>query len=119
MPDAGILHAPALRSADRLGKKSQRPGPDRDDPTHAAARVEEEWQELKTELAPGADPNPERIREEIGDLLFAAAQLSRRLGIDPEQALRDSNRKFLDRFSEMEGEQGHETQEDLDQSHSR
>ena len=44
----------------------------------------------------------QRLKEEVGDLLFSVAQLSRHLGFDPEETLRDANKKFINRFSHME-----------------
>ncbi len=69
-----------------------------------AGKVEEEWQEVKEELPPGNKFNKERVKEEIGDLLFSVAQLARHLDIDPEACLRDANRKFINRFKQVEDE---------------
>ena len=51
---------------------------------------------------PGPPPIAERAEEEMGDLLFAIANLSRKLGIEPETALRKANDKFTRRFASME-----------------
>ena len=48
------------------------------------------------------NPNEKRIFEEMGDFLFSVAQYSRHLGIDPEDALRSANKKFIRRFNSME-----------------
>jgi ATP diphosphatase len=62
-------------------------------------KVEEEIAELKAELS---ERKPERLDEEMGDLLFACANLARHLGVDPEGALRRANQKFERRFKRME-----------------
>jgi ATP diphosphatase len=65
------------------------------------AKIEEEVAELRDTLA--ADPrNTARAEEEMGDLLFAIANLSRQLGIEPEAALRRANDKFTRRFTRLE-----------------
>jgi ATP diphosphatase len=46
--------------------------------------------------------NQQKISDEMGDVLFASVNLSRHLGVNPEQALRDSNRKFISRFKIVE-----------------
>ncbi|MGH8307966.1 MAG: MazG nucleotide pyrophosphohydrolase domain-containing protein [Gammaproteobacteria bacterium] len=66
------------------------------------AKIREELVELETEIASGV--SPERIRDELGDLLFASANLARKLGIDPEQALRGTNQKFQRRFHTVEAQ---------------
>ena len=62
-------------------------------------KFEEEIAELRAEL-PGADP--ERMKDEVGDLLFVMANLARKLGLDPETCLRHANDKFTCRFNAME-----------------
>ena len=65
------------------------------------AKIEEEVAELRETLEkePG---NAARAEEEMGDLLFAIANLSRKLGIEPEAALRKANDKFTKRFNQLE-----------------
>ena len=63
-------------------------------------KINEEINELKAEIVIG--DNKARIADEMGDILFASASLSRHLGVNPEQALRDSNRKFIMRFEIVE-----------------
>jgi uncharacterized protein YabN with tetrapyrrole methylase and pyrophosphatase domain len=64
--------------------------------------VEEEWQEVKEELPPTGRFNQNRVKEEIGDLLFSVAQLARHLDLNPEECLRDANKKFISRFQKVE-----------------
>ena len=96
------LQAPALESAYKIGKKSTAVNFDWDDYQQVAMKVEEEWQEVKEELPPTGAYNRERVREEIGDLLFSVAQLARHLDINPEECLRDANKKFINRFKKVE-----------------
>ncbi len=102
--DEKLLQAPALTSANNIGKKSTTVNFDWDDYHQVAGKVEEEWQEVKEELPPGNLYNRERVKEEIGDLLFSVAQLARHLELDPEECLRDANRKFIRRFKKVEDE---------------
>jgi nucleoside triphosphate diphosphatase len=62
-------------------------------------KLDEEVAELRAEL-PAADP--ERLSDEVGDLLFVLANLARKLGLDPEECLRHANGKFVKRFNRME-----------------
>ena len=66
-------------------------------------KIEEEVAELRHEVESGATGDLSRAEEEMGDLLFAIANLSRKLGIEPEAALRRANEKFTKRFEAMEG----------------
>ena len=65
------------------------------------AKIEEEVAELRQSVEAGATSR-EQAEEEMGDLLFAMANLSRKLGIEPEAALREANDKFTRRFEQME-----------------
>ena len=65
------------------------------------AKVEEELQEVKDEMK--TMESKKRLSEEIGDLLFSVAQLSRHLDIDPEEALKRANLKFVKRVNLVEG----------------
>ena len=86
--DNSYINFPALFSANKIGKKTNKINFDWDDATQVAYKVEEEWQELKEEIGPNAGQiNIERVEEELGDFLFSAAQLGRHLGIDPEDCL--------------------------------
>lgn len=100
--DTKYLHAPALETAFKIGKTSTSVNFDWEDYYQVAAKVEEEWQEVKEELPPGGKYNKARVKEEIGDLLFSVAQLARHLEFNPEECLRDANRKFIKRFQRVE-----------------
>lgn len=97
-----LIHAPSLTSSFNIGKKSTTVNFDWENYSQVMSKVEEEWQEVKAELPPTGKFNAERVEEEIGDLLFSVAQLSRHLNIDPESALRKANIKFLRRFHQVE-----------------
>ncbi len=107
-PDAsalsGVPHEiPSLLRAYRLGVKAALVGFDWTRIEDVWAKVHEEMEELKHEASsdPSAKPT-DRAREEVGDLLFAVANLARKLGIDPEDALRHTNDKFIRRFHHVE-----------------
>src|SRR5688572_30025253 len=65
-------------------------------------KIEEEVAEVRAEIESGATGDLSRAEEEMGDLLFAIANLSRKLGIEPEAALRRANDKFTRRFDAVE-----------------
>jgi MazG family protein len=65
-------------------------------------KIEEEVAEVRREVESGATGDLSRAEEEMGDLLFAIANLSRKLGIEPEAALRRANEKFTRRFDAVE-----------------
>jgi MazG family protein len=100
--DEKYLQAPALESAYKIGKKTTELNFDWSDYQQVVMKVEEEWQEVKEELPPTGKFNRERVREEIGDLLFSVAQLARHLDLDPEECLRGANKKFIGRFKKVE-----------------
>src|SRR5262249_50092305 len=66
------------------------------------AKIDEEVEEIREVIAVETTLKEERLEEEVGDLLFAIANLSRKLGVEPETALRKANDKFTRRFTEME-----------------
>jgi len=90
---------PALLRAHKLGRRMARVGFDWPDALAITEKVTEELGELRTEIRRGDE---DRIAEELGDLLFTVAQAGRRLGIDPEEALRRANRKVESRFRAVE-----------------
>lgn len=100
--DSSFLCFPALFASNKIGKKTNQLSFDWNNYAQVIYKVEEEWQELKEELPPSGEYNKERVKEELGDLLFSIAQLARHLDVDPEDALRSSNKKFIERFNIME-----------------
>ncbi len=99
---------PALLRALRTGEKASAVGFDWTRAADVRAKVYEEWSELDQALAArekNADAtNQAQVAEELGDLLFSIANLSRHLGVDPEDALRRTLEKFQNRFSYLEQE---------------
>jgi MazG family protein len=65
-------------------------------------KIDEEVAEVRREVESGATGHMSRAEEEMGDLLFAIANLSRKLGVEPEAALRRANEKFTARFDAIE-----------------
>lgn len=90
---------PALMRADKLTRRAAKVGFDWPDPEQVLAKVGEEYEEVGEAMAEG---NEADIAEEIGDLLFAAANLARHHDIDPEAALQAANAKFIRRFKAIE-----------------
>ena len=92
---------PALMRAFKLSKRAARVGFDWEHPSQTADKVAEELAEVRAAAASAAQGSRE-IFEEVGDLLFAAANLARKLDVDAEAALRSANAKFERRFRGME-----------------
>jgi nucleoside triphosphate diphosphatase len=98
---------PSLHRAFRLQDRAAGVGFDWPDSSGAAEKVEEELAEVRAEAARGAVPSaygvPDaRLEEELGDLLFAVVNLSRKLGVHPSLALDKANVKFASRFQAIE-----------------
>ena len=92
--------APALVRAFRAGEKASAVGFDWPDVAGTRAKVSEELAELDAACASG---NRADMTHELGDLLFAIANLARKLNLDAESALRAATDRFADRFAHMEG----------------
>lgn len=90
---------PALMFADKLQSRAANHGFDWPEVPPVFEKVEEELAEVREAWESGDQGH---IREEIGDLLFVVVNLARHLGIEPESALKDSNRKFTRRFGYIE-----------------
>lgn len=97
--DGVALALPALMRAEKLQKRAARIGFDWNNPHAVLAKIEEEIAEIRGAMESGSQ---EEVGEEVGDLLFAAANLARHLKIDPETALRQGNSKFERRFRQVE-----------------
>ena len=92
---------PALLRAYHIGVRAASVGFDWTRATDVVAKIEEEVAEIRDVVAADA-VDQDRVEEEVGDLLFAIANLARKLGVEPETALRKANDKFTKRFTEME-----------------
>jgi ATP diphosphatase len=102
--DGVALALPALLRAAKIQGRAARIGFDWQEARPVIAKIAEEVAELEAELdaAPDGTADPARIEDEMGDILFAAANLARKLQIDPEMALRGATAKFERRFRRVE-----------------
>lgn len=94
-------HLPALLKAHKISEKASRVGFDWDHADKVFAKVMEELHEFEEAWAGG---NQNRMEDELGDLLFAIANLGRFLALNPEEALRKTINRFQKRFSYVENE---------------
>ncbi len=92
---------PALARAAKLTRRAARVGFDWPSTDQVFDKLDEEVAELRAEIASG---DLDKAREEMGDLLFVVANLARKLGVEPEDALRGTNTKFVRRFGFIEAE---------------
>ena len=90
---------PALSHAKRISEQASSVGFDWNDPIPALEKVEEEVEELKKEIK---ELNQQRIEEELGDILFAVANVARLAHVNPEFALKNTNKRFVKRFRYIE-----------------
>jgi MazG family protein len=93
---------PALLRAYEIGARAAATGFDWTAPGDVLDKIEEEVAEVRHEVEAGRAGAPARVEEEMGDLLFAIANLSRKLGVEPESALRRATEKFAARFDALE-----------------
>ena len=89
---------PALLRAHEIGTRVAAVGFDWNQTADVIDKVDEEVRELREALT----ESPDRAEEELGDLLFSIANLARKLGLEPESALRKANEKFSRRFDQVE-----------------
>ncbi len=95
VPDA----LPALIKAYRIQGKARGVGFDWKEPSEAWEKVKEEASEFKAEVA---NDDKDRMEAEMGDLLFSVVNIARLYGINPENALERTNKKFIKRFNHIE-----------------
>ena len=101
LPDDARTGMPALTPGGKMQEKAGTVGFDWNDPKAVLAKIREELDEIEAEIdAPS--PSPARQEDELGDVLFAVANLARHLRLDPEKALRGTNEKFRRRFAHIE-----------------
>ncbi len=93
---------PALLRAYEVSAKAAKTGFDWVAPADVMDKIEEEVGELRAEVDAGRLLDPDRAEDELGDVLFAIANLARKLGLEPEAALRRATGKFTRRFTAME-----------------
>lgn len=105
------LAMPAMARAHKLQKKAARVGFDWPETAPVWGKLDEELTELKAAVA---QDDTESILEEMGDVLFSIINLARHLKVDPEQALRHTNAKFVARFSAIEAQLGEKQPADVD-----
>jgi len=90
---------PAVVKANRIQDKVAGVGFDWEQPEQVWEKVQEELSELNTEIKKG---NKENIEKEFGDLLFSMINYARFIGVNPENALEKTNKKFINRFQYLE-----------------
>lgn len=90
---------PSLIKANRIQEKAANVGFDWEQPDQVWDKVKEETAEVETEIKKG---NKDKLEEEFGDLLFAVINAARLYGVNPENALEKTNRKFIRRFGYLE-----------------
>jgi MazG family protein len=106
--DGVPARAPALMEAHQLTVKAARVGFDWQHVDDIFDKLHEEVEELRAaireraEADAGAEAEHQHVREEVGDLLFAVTNIARHLGVEPESALKLTNRKFRRRFGHIE-----------------
>jgi len=93
-------HLPALLRAENLQRKAARVGFDWDKLEEVTTKAKEEVAEFIETL--DREDSPERVREELGDLLFSIVNVARFVGVSPEDALTRTNQKFISRFQYIE-----------------
>jgi ATP diphosphatase len=103
-PDTGYLGSvqrsfPALTEALKLQERAAKVGFDWSEAAPILDKIEEEIGELREALA---ENKPDKVKDELGDLIFALVNIGRHVGAEPEQALRGTNTKFRNRFNYIE-----------------
>jgi MazG family protein len=93
---------PSLLRAYELSARAAAVGFDWAGPGDVVAKMQEEVAEIREVIESGGASSSSRAEEEVGDLLFAVANLARKLGVEPEAALRLANDKFTSRFTAVE-----------------
>ena len=97
--DGVSISLPAVTRSLKLQKRAAKEGFDWENALDTLKKVKEEVREVSKEIQLN---NKKKIKEELGDLFFSCINLSRKLGLDVESVIRDSNRKFEKRFKKME-----------------
>ena len=90
---------PALMRAQKVGKRASKSGMDFEDVKSALERLKSEISELEAAID---ENSPEKIKDELGDVLFSCTNVARKAGVDSEEALTESTEKFIGRFAKTE-----------------
>ena len=93
---------PALVKAIRIQDKARGVGFDWEKPEQVFEKVQEEIEELNTEIKGTSSPDSSNIEAEFGDVLFSLVNYARFIGVNPEDALEKTNKKFIKRFNYLE-----------------
>lgn len=117
MLDSVSTKLPAVMEAFQMTTKVSRVDFDWPDVPSVIEKLDEEVEELKEAVA-AEQPNHQEIAGEVGDLLFVAVNVARLLGIDPESALKTSNRKFRRRFRYIEDRLREQGRKPADSDHT-
>lgn len=97
---------PALARALEISRRAVKAGFEWPDVSAVLAKVDEEMAELKAEVGDGEAADAERVAGELGDVLFTLVNVGRRMGINPEDALRSQMKRFERRFRHIEARAG-------------
>jgi tetrapyrrole methylase family protein / MazG family protein len=116
MLDSVSKNLPAMMEAFQMTTKVSRVDFDWQNVGEVLEKLDEEVNELKQEIQQDAT-NHQRINDEVGDLLFVAVNVARLLGVDPESALKSSNRKFRRRFRYIEDQLRRQGRKPADSDH--
>jgi len=95
---------PALVKAIRIQDKARGVGFDWEKPEQVFEKVQEEIAELNDEIQEKSQPSKAKIEEEFGDVIFSLVNYARFIGVNPEDALEKTNKKFIKRFKYLEKE---------------
>ena len=94
---------PSLIKAHEIQKKVEKVGFDWPEAKSVIPKIREELDEVESAISEGgANNDNDNLGEEIGDLLFAVTNLTRKIGMDSESLLAAANEKFIRRFNELE-----------------
>lgn len=96
------IHFPGLLEGLKISEKAAKVGFDWNNTDDVFEKIDEEITEIRGAIS--GQSGKEKIEEEVGDLLFSVVNLARKLGVEPETAMKHANRKFRKRFSWVEGE---------------
>ena len=97
--DGIAINLPALKRSQKIQKRAAKVGFDWPDSKGVFKKIKEEIRELEEAIE---SKNQESMKEEVGDLLMIITNLAQKLDVDSEEALKDSNEKFIHRFSYIE-----------------